>query len=88
MNGIPIYEAQLKTEVEEGLAAFRRYGMRKENPDLVRQLRERALDKMIGDQLILQESQKLTIDNLDEKIAQQLKSFEEKYGGKRDLRNI
>lgn len=87
VNGTPIYEDQLKTEVEQGLASYRRYGMRKDNPELLRQLRETALDKLIGDQLVIQESEKLTVENLEEKIEQQLASFEEKRGGKKGLEN-
>jgi peptidyl-prolyl cis-trans isomerase C len=79
VNGKPIYEEQLKPEVEKRLNTFRKYGMRKEDPDLVRRLRSRALDKLIGEELISQESQRLTIEDIDEKVKQKLKALERKY---------
>jgi len=80
VNGEPIYEDQLKPEVEKSLAVFRRYGMRKENPDLVRQQQAKVLDKVIGDVLINQESKKRTIENIDEKVEQRIKDLEKKFG--------
>ena len=36
VNGKPIYEEQLKPEMESGLGKFRKYGMRKKTPDLAK----------------------------------------------------
>lgn len=80
VNGEPIYEEQLNAEVQPSLAAFRRYGMRKESPELLKELRQKALDKIIGNELIGQESRKLKIDDIEEKVAQVVKSLEAKYG--------
>jgi peptidyl-prolyl cis-trans isomerase C len=51
-----------------------------EDPNLVSRLQKRALDKLIGDELILQESLRLTIENIDAKVEQKLKALEGKYG--------
>jgi peptidyl-prolyl cis-trans isomerase C len=80
VNGKPIYEEQLKPQVENGLRVFRKYGMRKEDPELVKRLQSRALDKLIGEELIFQESQKLTIEDIDEKVEQKLEALKKKYG--------
>jgi peptidyl-prolyl cis-trans isomerase C len=80
VNGKPIYEEQLTPQVENDLRVFRKYGMRKEAPDLVERLQSRALDKLIGEELIFQESQKLTIEDIDEKVEQKLKALKKKYG--------
>jgi peptidyl-prolyl cis-trans isomerase C len=79
VNGKPIYEEQLKPEVENGLRMLGKYGMRKEAPDVVQRLQSRALDKAIGEELIIQESQKLTIEDVDERVEQKLKALQGKY---------
>jgi len=65
---------------------FRRYGMRKENPDLVRRQQAKVLDRVIGDVLINQESKKRTIENIDEKVEQRVKDLEKKSGPGREWR--
>ena len=54
--------------------------MAKVSESLISRLRRRALDKAIGDELILQESEKLTIDDLDEKIAGKLETLTRRHG--------
>jgi len=80
VNNNPIYDDQLNATVKSDLAKFRRYGMRKEDPNLVKRLQRRTLDKLIGDELIYQESRKLTIEDIDTKVEQEFKSLEKKYG--------
>jgi peptidyl-prolyl cis-trans isomerase C len=80
VNGKPIYEDQVNPEVKSGLERFRRYGMRREDPNLAKRLQKRALDRLIGDELVFQESRKLTIEDIDTKVEQKLKSLESKYG--------
>lgn len=80
VNGEPIYEDQLKPLVEKSLAVFRRYGMRKEDPDLVKRQQATVLDQMIGEMLINQESKKRTVENIDEKVEQRVKELEKKFG--------
>jgi peptidyl-prolyl cis-trans isomerase C len=80
VNGEPIYEEQLEPSVEGGLRNFREYGMRKESPDLVKPFQMKALDKVIAQELIYQESRKLTIGNLEEKVEQRLQVMQKKYG--------
>jgi peptidyl-prolyl cis-trans isomerase C len=83
INGKPIYEEQLKPEVESGLRKFRKYGMRKESPELVKRLQLKALDKVIDQELIYQESRKLTIENLEEKVERRLQAKKKKYGSQK-----
>jgi peptidyl-prolyl cis-trans isomerase C len=76
VNGKPIYDEQISIEAE--LSKFRKYGMRDESPELVQRLRRKALDKVISEELILQESRKLTINDLDEKVNQKLEALQKK----------
>ncbi len=80
VNGASIYEAQVDPEVESGLATFRKYGMQKEDPNLVQRLQKRALHKLIGDELIHQESRKLSIQDMDTRVKQKLTELEERHG--------
>ncbi len=80
VNGQPIYEDQLKPELEKSLSALRRYGMRKDDGSTVKRLQARVLNKAIGDVLINQESKKRTVENIEEKVEQRVKDLEEKYG--------
>ena len=80
VNGKPIYEDRLDFQVDTALRKYRRHGLRKEDPDLVKRLETKALDGMIADELIYQQSQALTIEDIDEKIEQRLKALEGKYG--------
>lgn len=80
VNGQPIYEDQLKPELEKNLRALTRYGMRKDNSGMAKRLQARLLNKAIGDVLINQESKKRTVENIDEKVEQRVKDLERKFG--------
>ena len=81
VNGKPIYEDRLTPEVEKGLKKYKKYGMKhQKNPELIERLQKKALSKAIDHELIYQESQKLTITDLDKKIDQKLQKVKRKYG--------
>jgi peptidyl-prolyl cis-trans isomerase C len=79
VNGKPIYEDQLDPGVQESLQKYKKYGMRKETPALINRLQKKTLKKVVDHQLLYQESQKLTIKNVDEKVNQKLKKMKRKY---------
>lgn len=81
VNGRPLHEEQLRPELEATLQKFRKYGMKQADPALVQRRQQRILDRLIGDQLIYQESQKLAIESLEELVGQELKALHAKYGG-------
>jgi len=87
VNGKSIYEDQLAPEVEKGLKKFRKYGMRKDSPDLVKRLNKKALDKVIDHELISQESQKLKIKDVDKKVEEKLQAMRKKYQTEERLNN-
>ncbi len=80
VNGKPIYEDRVVPEVEKGLRKFKKYGMKQKSPELIKRLQEKALSKVIDQELIYQKSQKLTISDLDKKIDQKLQKMKRKYG--------
>ena len=70
VNGQPIYESQIKPELEKRMAAYKRYGMRKDDSAMVKRLQASILNKSIGNLLVNQESRKRTVENIDEKVDQ------------------
>jgi peptidyl-prolyl cis-trans isomerase C len=89
VNGEPIYEEQLNAGVERGFRVFRKYSLRGQAPDpvLIKRLRTRALDEAIEEELLFQESQKLEIEDIDERVDEKLKAMEAKYGGREQFAN-
>jgi peptidyl-prolyl cis-trans isomerase C len=80
VNGEPIYEDQIKREVDKNLAALRRYGMPKKDDQLARRLQMRMLNQVIGNLLVDQASRTRTVENIDEKVEQRIVQLEDKYG--------
>jgi len=84
VNGQPIYAEQLKPELEKGLKKSRRHGAKKPDPELVTRLQQGALDKLIDNELINQESRKLKIADIETQVDQKIEALEQKHGaGKR-----
>jgi peptidyl-prolyl cis-trans isomerase C len=79
VDGEPIYEAQLRPEIEKALRRFGQHHTREQAPDLFRRLQSRALDKAIGEELILQASQELVIEDVDERVEQKLEAMKRRY---------
>ncbi len=72
VNGQPIFESQLKPLVDKELKKIEKFGKRSRGPDVVTRLQKKALAKLIDTKLLHQESQKLLIEDLDEKIQQRV----------------
>ena len=79
INGSPIYEDQLDPGVKESLKKYKKYGMRKETPALINRLQKKTLVKVVDNELLYQESKKLTIKNVDQKVDEKLKKMKRKY---------
>lgn len=86
INGQPIYEDQLKSQVEKDLKTYRRYGRGKDTVELVKRLQAKALNKAIGDTLVNQEAKKHAVDNIEEKIDERVKTLEAKFEMERYLK--
>jgi peptidyl-prolyl cis-trans isomerase C len=83
VNGQPIYDDALTSEVEHALGKFRKFGMQKEKDPsgLIKDLQKQALEMMISQEVLYQASQKLTIPKpkLNEKIQEKLDAMKKKY---------
>jgi peptidyl-prolyl cis-trans isomerase C len=79
VNGNPIYEDQLAPYVRKSLKSFQKFGGGKDTTALVKRLKKRALATVIGQELILQESQKMTVSDIEEKIEKKLQTMKSRY---------
>ncbi len=79
VNGSLIYEAQLDPYVKKELKTFMKYGKGKDTTALVKRLQHRALEKVIGQELILQESRKLNVSDMEEKVEKRFKAIRTRY---------
>jgi peptidyl-prolyl cis-trans isomerase C len=79
VNGQPIYEYRLDPYVKKRLKSFKRYGSGKDTDDLVKRLRKRALDEVIGQELIIQESRKLDVADMDKKVQKKLDEMKARH---------
>ncbi len=79
VNSNPIYEDQLTPYVQKGLRSFQKYGAKKDSPELVEQIKKKALDNVINKELLYQESQKLTIPDIEDKIQEKMDTIKSKY---------
>ncbi len=70
VNGQPIYEVQLKPLVDKELKKLKKFAKRSDGPDVIKRLQKKALATLIDAKLVHQESQKLVIEDFDEKIQQ------------------
>lgn len=78
INGQPVFEDELDPYVEKEIRKYRKYGVRKEDPRLEKHLQKKVLDKMISQELLIQESQKLKIEDLEEKVDEKIKAMMDK----------
>ena len=79
VNGQPIYEDQLAPDVAKGLKKFNKYGVKRKSASLIKRLQQKALDKVISEELIYQESRKLNIPDIEEKISKKIQATKNKY---------
>lgn len=79
VNGQPIYDYRLSPYVKKNLKSYRKYSPAQNTDDLVKRLRKRALDEVIGQELILQESRKIDVADIDEKVEKKLAEMKARH---------
>jgi peptidyl-prolyl cis-trans isomerase C len=79
VNGQPIYEDQLAPDVAKGQKKFKKYGVKRKSDSLVKRLQKKALDKVISQELIYQESRKINIPDIEEKISEKIQATRKRY---------
>jgi len=88
VNGQPIYKEALAQYTEKELKKFRKYGMaRKESPELVKRMERKALEKVIAEELLSQESQQVKIDDIEKKVDEQIAKTKIKYKTEENFKN-
>lgn len=79
VNGQPIYEETLTPYVQKEVRKFKKFSGKKDTSMLEKRIQKRVLNKVIGQELINQESKKLKINDIEEKIVIKIKEMKSKY---------
>ncbi|UCF78701.1 MAG: peptidylprolyl isomerase [Candidatus Eiseniibacteriota bacterium] len=79
VNGQAIYEDQLTPQVKADLRKFKKFGARKPSAELMKRLREKALDRLIAVELLYQASQDLQIPDIDQKIEKKMEEMRHRH---------
>jgi peptidyl-prolyl cis-trans isomerase C len=88
VNGEPIYEDALTPYVKKDLKKFKKFSMKRDTTELENRLQRKALDKVIAQELIHQESRKIEGKDIDEKIGEEIKVLKKKYQSEEDFQNF
>ncbi len=75
VNGQPIYEDALTPYVRREMKKFQKYGAKRNTSALEKRMKRRALDKVIAQELVKQESRKLQIKDMNKKIEEKFKEL-------------
>ena len=84
VNGVPIMLAELEPKVEAKLKSYERLGMRAKSDDLVKALRQGALEERIATELLYQAAKDLKVADLDARVEKELAAQTEHSGGASD----
>jgi len=80
VNGQPIYKEALAAYIQNDLKKFRKYGAKgKGTPELIKRMERRALYKVIDQELLMQESQHLKVEDIEKKVDEGIKKLKVKY---------
>jgi peptidyl-prolyl cis-trans isomerase C len=88
VNGEPIYENSLTPYVKKDLRKFKKFSMKRDTAELENRLQRKALDKVIAQELIHQESRKIEGKDIDEKVREKIKVLKKKYQSEEDFQNF
>lgn len=80
VNGKPISLDRVTQGVEKQLMKMKKHGANPEAPELVKRTKLQRLDEVIKEELLLQASQELGVEDLDAKVAAQLAQMEASAG--------
>ncbi|MEJ2691721.1 MAG: peptidylprolyl isomerase [Candidatus Thiodiazotropha sp.] len=85
VNGVPIKLDELDPLVNADMKKFRKYGIRRQDEDVMNAMRKQTLEKLITVELLYQEARKSKIDDLDKRVTERLSAMEEKNEGHTNL---
>jgi peptidyl-prolyl cis-trans isomerase C len=68
VNGQPIYEDQLTPQIQAQLHLFRKSGAESPSQEMMRSVKQKALDRLIGVELLRQASQDLEVPDIEKRI--------------------
>jgi peptidyl-prolyl cis-trans isomerase C len=88
VNGQPIYKEALSYYTQDEMKKFRKYGMqRKGTPELIKGMERRALDKVIAQELLSQESKDLKVEDIEKKVDEETQKLKRKYKNEKNFKS-
>ncbi len=85
VNGTPIKLDDLAPQVDIDLRKYKKYGIRRQDDDLLKALRMQALEKLISVELLFQEARKIKVNDLDERVGERLSELAVQNGDHEDF---
>jgi hypothetical protein len=79
VNGLPIYEDALTPFIKKEMKKFKKYAGKRDTTTLEKHLQKKALNEVIAQELLYQESRKIKIEGIEKKVAERMKKTREKY---------
>jgi len=79
VNGQPLYEDQLTPQVQADLRKFKKFGARKPSEELMKRLKEKALQRLIAAELLYQASKDLQIPDIDQRVEKSVREMRKRH---------
>jgi peptidyl-prolyl cis-trans isomerase C len=79
VNGKPIKESTLTPEVNKNLKKYSKFGVTTFAPELLHTVKEKALNKIINDEVLVQAIQKYDMPDIEQKLKEELASQKKQY---------
>lgn len=79
VNGQKIYEDDLTPYIHRELRKFKKFSPKRDTSVLENRLKKKALDKVISQKLLTQESRKMEIKDIDKKVQDKISELKGKY---------
>ncbi|MEW6053360.1 MAG: peptidylprolyl isomerase [Nitrospirota bacterium] len=72
VNAQNIYRSQLDPEVDKLLSKYKKHGLQKTSPELLRRLQKEPLERLITQELLFQASRDMVVQGIEDRIDEQM----------------
>jgi len=79
VNGQPVYEDQLTPQIQARLRRLRRFGGGNPSEEVMKSLKEKVLERLVGVELLYQASKDLKIPDIDQRIDKQMEEMRKRH---------
>lgn len=79
VNGQPIYEDALTPFIKREMKKYKKYSANRDMSKIEKHLQKKALNEVISRELLYQESRKIQVKDIEEKVAARIEKTKKKY---------